>query len=636
MEHQGTETIGQAPSLALDLEKNPHISYYHTTGNALKYTVWNGTAWNRETVDNPVIFGEGSSLKLDTAGRPRINYYDLGAGGLKYAEWNGTGWEKTIIATTGMTGTYNSLALVPDNRPRISYYDAGSRDLIYAAWDGATWQKVTVDSAGDVGRYSSVVLDGSGNPFISYYDATHLALKVASFNGASWKNETVDSEGVVGHYTSIALDGSGNPCVSYYDVSHGDLKYAAWDGYRWQKEVVDRSGDVGKYTSLVMEVGDIPHISYYDVTNHDLKYASGYQPVKLNFSAVPVSGAAPLTVRFNDTSTGGMPSCWNWSFGDGSWFNTTTPSKSSVEHTYTVGGLYTVNLTIQNFSTTLTFSREGYITVLSLPVTTIVSPTIVSTVASESTIVWQTQPGEDRVPEGNNPASQKTVTPSTRDTLQSTKTVNVGGNSAFSRVTATGEDVSDLIATAMKVSSYETGIFPASMPVFEYIRLTPARYGSISSAVIEFSVPLTFIDKNNITTQDISLSQFNEGTWKDLPTSFDRVMSGRAFYRAECYGFPLFAIIANMNPATIALHEDDPEIHEPIMMREQEHRETGDLVTFRQTLTPVTELSNHEQEFPYPAAAFGLSGCGGVIIGVYTARRWYLHRQNPALFRNYK
>ena len=580
VDQQDIETIGQSPSLALDVTGYPHISYYHTTGSALKYAVWNGTAWNRETVDSPVIFGDGSSLRLDTAGRPHITYYDQGAGGLKYAAWNSTAWERTTVAITGVAGTYNSLALAPGNLPRISYYDAGSRDLIYTTWDGTIWQKVTVDSAGDVGKYSSLVLDEAGNPSISYYDATHLTLKVASFNGTSWKNVTVDSPGMVGQYTSIALDRSGNSCVSYYDVSSGDLKYAVWDGNQWQKEVVDSSGDVGKFTSLVLEAGSIPHISYYDVTHHDLKFASGYQPLKLNFSGVPVSGTVPFTVRFTDTSTGGLPSCWNWSFGDGTWFNTSNSSGASPTHTYTVAGLYTVNLTVQNFSTAITLNRAGFITVTSIPVTTIATPTIDPPVTSGPAMIPQTQPDDGLVMDDNNPVSRETLTLPAKGVQLSTQTVNVGGDSAISRVTVTGQDVSDIIATAMKTSSAGTGISSANMPVYEYIRLVPARFGTVSSAVIEFGVPLSFFDKNHITLQDIALSRINEGTWEILPTRFDRVMNGQALYRAECSGFSLFAIIANPAPSTITPQEVKPDSPEPILT--PGHDETMNPVTPRQ------------------------------------------------------
>ncbi|MDD3873279.1 MAG: DUF3344 domain-containing protein [Methanosarcina sp.] len=61
-----------------------------------------------------------------------------------------------------------------------------------------------------------------------------------------------------------------------------------------------------------------------------------------DFSAIPTSGTAPLTVTFEDNSTG-FPTSWFWDFGDG-----TKATEQNVSHTYTSAGNYTVNLTVSN------------------------------------------------------------------------------------------------------------------------------------------------------------------------------------------------------------------------------------------------------------------------------------------------
>src|SRR5208337_2577704 len=60
-----------------------------------------------------------------------------------------------------------------------------------------------------------------------------------------------------------------------------------------------------------------------------------------NFTANATSGVVPLTVMFNDTSSG-YPSAWNWSFGD----NTANVTAQNVTHTFSSGGKYNVVLTI--------------------------------------------------------------------------------------------------------------------------------------------------------------------------------------------------------------------------------------------------------------------------------------------------
>ena len=66
-----------------------------------------------------------------------------------------------------------------------------------------------------------------------------------------------------------------------------------------------------------------------------------------SFTATPTSGNAPLAVTFTDTSTGGGGSITNrhWVFGDGTTLDTTG---TSVSHTYTAVGSFTVALTVTN------------------------------------------------------------------------------------------------------------------------------------------------------------------------------------------------------------------------------------------------------------------------------------------------
>ena len=66
------------------------------------------------------------------------------------------------------------------------------------------------------------------------------------------------------------------------------------------------------------------------------------------FNADPTSGSAPLTVRFNDTSTGGTPTAWNWSFGDGTWFNTTTMALRNTTKVYPTSGSFVSRLQVSN------------------------------------------------------------------------------------------------------------------------------------------------------------------------------------------------------------------------------------------------------------------------------------------------
>jgi len=63
-------------------------------------------------------------------------------------------------------------------------------------------------------------------------------------------------------------------------------------------------------------------------------------PMDASFTATPETGTAPVTVQFDDQSTGN-PTSWSWDFGDGG-----VSTLQNPEYTYLTPGTYTVTLTI--------------------------------------------------------------------------------------------------------------------------------------------------------------------------------------------------------------------------------------------------------------------------------------------------
>jgi PKD repeat protein len=76
-----------------------------------------------------------------------------------------------------------------------------------------------------------------------------------------------------------------------------------------------------------------------------------------NFTGIPVSGEAPLTVSFSDTSAG-APDSWSWDFGDG-----TTSTDQHPTHTYTNPGTYDVSLTVAAGEDEDSVTRTAFVTV---------------------------------------------------------------------------------------------------------------------------------------------------------------------------------------------------------------------------------------------------------------------------------
>jgi PGF-pre-PGF domain-containing protein len=710
-----TETVdssgntGWYTSLALDSEGNPWICYLDWTSRNLKYATKNEGVWFTGTADPVNGTGEYCSIKLGVASQPLISYYDGTLGNLSFAIKNGDNWTREIIDSEGV-GRYTSLALDYDGNPQISYQDLLNMKLKYAQKTGDFWICETVDNSGNVGTYSSLAIDSFGNPHISYYDAGHGFLKYATKTGSTWTSVIVDNTGNTGYYTSLGLNVSGNPAISYYDGINRDLKYATKTGSTWVKEVVDRTGNVGLYTSLAFDSSGNPRISYYDSTNSHLKYAqktgslwtnvtvdtamnsglysslaldntgnprisyrsggigelryaTGVSPLLLDFNASLTYGTIPLAVRFNDLSTGGLPTLWNWSFGDGTWFNTSSGDLNNPYHVYEKPGVYSVNLTVQNFTVASTLSRTGYITVIApedtiLPtisptpepsITLTLSPTMtpVPTVSPDPTLTPAPTSSPDptltpiltispyptptsspsptlspvvTVDSGNDDGYPVISTVPPVNGLQGNQTVNIGGNSAFRRITITGQDLSGSIITAWMISSLPAGVPSLDTPVYQYIDVIPARSGVISAALIEFDVPLVVIREHHATWDDVTLCRLNSSTWDCLPVIMAGSENGRMIYRAASPDISLFAITIRNSTATGLPGE-----------RNAVPPATG-TVPEHGTITPVKPVISNAPVTPVPASfdtsfSFILSviltaGIVGMILVIVLIGQW--------------
>ena len=80
-----------------------------------------------------------------------------------------------------------------------------------------------------------------------------------------------------------------------------------------------------------------------------------------NFSGAPLTGVAPLTVQFTDSSIN-TPESWLWDFGDGSTGTIKNPS-----HIYQNAGTYSVTLTATNPAGSGTKTEPDFITVTAVP-----------------------------------------------------------------------------------------------------------------------------------------------------------------------------------------------------------------------------------------------------------------------------
>jgi PKD repeat protein len=161
----------------------------------------------------------------------------------------------------------------------------------------------------------------------------------------------------VAKFSATPLSGASPLSVTFTDASTGSITGWQWDFGDSTTSAVQNPTHVyaatGTYTVKVTVTGPggtntSTHVNYIVV--------NPVAPVA-NFSATPLSGTAPLSVTFADSSTGSITG-WQWDFGD-----TATSTLQNPVHVYTAAGSYTVKLTVTGPAGTNTRTQTSYLVV---------------------------------------------------------------------------------------------------------------------------------------------------------------------------------------------------------------------------------------------------------------------------------
>src|SRR6185503_19134747 len=157
--------------------------------------------------------------------------------------------------------------------------------------------------------------------------------------------KTVGAKGVSGKFTDLTRSNVGTPTYAWDFGDGGTSPF---------KSPTHVYRTAGEFTVSLKVTGPGGITS----TKTRAKYIQVDDVLVADFTAEPLSGSAPLVVKFNDASSGLTIRSWSWSFGDGS-----TASVQSPSHTYSSPGTYTVKLVISGFQAVQSMEKPGYVMV---------------------------------------------------------------------------------------------------------------------------------------------------------------------------------------------------------------------------------------------------------------------------------
>ena len=200
-----------------------------------------------------------------------------------------------------------------------------------------------------------------GNTVASLHDivvrnnicSQNVAFQIALRSGPNIYNITVDHNLIDG-FRGAPDEIHG---TDYVEGDPGFVNAAGGDFHLLSNSIALNAGSSVGAPAFDYDGNTRPYGVGFDIGAYEYQGGGGSPPVA-NFSGVPTSGAAPLTVAFTDASTN-SPTSWSWTFGDGG-----TSTAQSPSHTYNTANQYTVSLTATNAQGSDGETKTNYITVV--------------------------------------------------------------------------------------------------------------------------------------------------------------------------------------------------------------------------------------------------------------------------------
>ncbi|MDO9324427.1 MAG: TIGR03768 family metallophosphoesterase [Methanoregula sp.] len=356
---QGTSLLPSISSVSRGFADGSSISndVWRSTDNGVTWMKMTSNAgWSARSYQTSVVMPDGSIVLMGGAA----------SAGLNNDVWRSTDEGATWTLVTASSGwsarSCPSSVVMSDGSIMLAGGEdsTGVKNDVWRSTDkGATWTQVNA-SAGWAPRYghSSVAMPDGSIVLMGGFDGLVTDMNDvwrSNDKGATWTQVNASAGWVprYGHSSVAMPDGS----IVLAGGGDGSLNNDVWRIVPVGSSAQDPShtySSPGTY-SVALQV--------YNLNGYNSTRKSGYinasvsslAPVA-NFAGTPTSGYSPLTVQFTDSSTG-IPTSWNWSFGDGGYSSAQNPV-----YTYASTGSFTVSLTATNSAGATTKTVANYIT----------------------------------------------------------------------------------------------------------------------------------------------------------------------------------------------------------------------------------------------------------------------------------
>ncbi|HWQ65359.1 MAG TPA: PKD domain-containing protein, partial [Methanospirillum sp.] len=235
----------------------------------------------------------------------------------------------------------------------------------------------SADSGGMITPQGNITVPYGGDQTFSCSATTGYHLKNLSIDGIlrspngtyTFSNVTVNhtirvlttpiNTNLTANFTNSTTTGLIPLNVTFTDTSTGEPTWWSW-------HFGDASPNVTARNPVHAYLSGGPYqvtLSIGNATTNQTTYRRqnltlvGKKPINSSFTANPMSGIAPLTVNFTDTSTGDDITSSYWTFGDG-----TDGNGSVITHTYANGGSYLSSLLVTSLWHNATISKTIQVT----------------------------------------------------------------------------------------------------------------------------------------------------------------------------------------------------------------------------------------------------------------------------------